>query len=92
MEKEGWFRIEIQQYKAKSQLELNKEESPASWCREQGLFYVDLEQSGSIMNRSNRFTQGLENDRLIRIWNADVQKELDYLQAFWNYTQEYLKF
>jgi outer membrane protein TolC len=89
--------IEIQQYKAKSQLELNKVNRQLRDAENKvSLSMLDLEQSQEAYRiRSNRFTQGLEKTTdLLESETQMFKKELDYLQAVfeYNYTQEYLKF
>jgi hypothetical protein len=60
--------IEIQQYKAKSQLELNKTNRLRDAENKVSLSMLDLEQSQEAYRiRSNRFTRIRKNDRLIRI-------------------------
>lgn len=89
--------IEIQQYKAKSQLELNKANRQLSDAENKvSLSKLDLEQSQEAYRiRSNRFSQGLEKTTdLLESETQMFKKELEYLQAVfeYNYTQEYLKF
>ena len=89
--------IEIQQYKAKSQLELNKVNRQLRDAENKvSLSMLDLEQSQEAYRIiSNRFTQGLEKTTdLLESETQMFKKELDYLQAVfeYNYTQEYLKF
>ena len=89
--------IETQQYKAKSQLELNKANRQLNDAENKvNLSKLDLEQSQEAYRiRSNRFTQGLEKTTdLLQSETQMFKKELDYLQAVfeYNYTQEYLQF
>jgi outer membrane protein TolC len=89
--------IEIQQYKAKSQLELNKANRQLRDAENKvNLSKLDLEQSQEAYRiRSNRFTQGLEKTTdLLQSETQLFKKELEYLQAVfeYNYTQEYLQF
>jgi outer membrane protein TolC len=89
--------IETQQYKAKSQLELNKANRQLIDAENKvNLSKLDLEQSQEGYRiRSNRFTQGLEKTTdLLQAETQMFKKELDYLQAVfeYNYTQEYLQF
>ena len=89
--------IETQQYKAKSQLELNKANRQLLDAENKvNLAKLDFEQTQEAYRiRSNRFAQGLE--KTTDLLQADTQsskKELDYLQAVfeYNYTQAYLQF
>jgi outer membrane protein TolC len=89
--------IEIQQYKAKSQLELNKVNRQLHDAENKvSLSMLDLQQSQEAYRiRSNRFTQGLEKTTdLLESETQMFKKELDHLQAVfdYNYTQEYLQF
>jgi outer membrane protein TolC len=89
--------IETQQYKAKSQLELNKANRQLKDAENKvNLSKLDLEQSQEAYRiRSNRFTQGLEKTTdLLQSETQLFKKELEYLQAVfeYNYTQEYLQF
>ena len=89
--------IETQQYKAKSQLELNKTNRQIKDAENKvSLSKLDLEQSQEAYRiRSNRFTQGLEKTTdLLQAETQMFKKELDYLQAVfeYNFTQEYLHF
>jgi len=89
--------IETQQYKAKSQLELNKTNRQIKDAENKvSLSKLDLEQSQEAYRiRSNRFTQGLEKTTdLLQAETQMFKKELDYLQAVfeYNFTQEYLQF
>ncbi|MBE0391575.1 TolC family protein [Flavobacterium sp. PL002] len=89
--------IENQQYKAKSQLELNKTNRQIRDAENKvNLAQLDLEQSQEAYRiRSNRFTQGLEKTTdLLQTETQMFKKELDFLQAVfeYNFTQQYLQF
>ena len=89
--------IEIQQYKAKSQLELNKVNRQLHDAENKvSLSMLDLQQSQEAYRiRSNRFTQGLEKTTdLLESETQMFKKELDHLQAVfdYNYTQKYFQF
>lgn len=89
--------IETQQYKAKSQLELNKTNRQIKDAENKvSLSKLDLEQSQEAYRiRSNRFTQGLEKTTdLLQAETQMFKKELDYLLAVfeYNFTQQYLQF
>lgn len=89
--------IETQQYKAKSQLELNKTNRQIRDAENKvNLAQLDLEQSQEAYRiRSNRFTQGLEKTTdLLQTETQMFKKELDFLQAVfeYNFTQQYLQF
>lgn len=89
--------IETQQYKAKSQLELNKTNRQIKDAENKvTLSKLDLEQSQEAYRiRNNRFTQGLEKTTdLLQAETQMFKKELDYLQAVfeYNFTQQYLQF
>lgn len=89
--------IETQQYKAKSQLELNKATRQIKDAENKvNLAKLDLEQSREAYRiRSNRFTQGLEKTTdLLQSETQMSKKELEYLQSVfeYNYTQQYLQF
>tara|TARA_R110000868_G_scaffold174940_1_gene411799 strand:- start:6278 stop:7591 length:1314 start_codon:yes stop_codon:yes gene_type:complete len=89
--------METQQYKAKSQLELNKTNRQIKDAENKvTLSKLDLEQSQEAYRiRSNRFTQGLEKTTdLLQTETQMFKKELEYLQAVfeYNYTQQYLQF
>lgn len=89
--------IENQQYKAKSQLELNKTNRQIKDAENKvNLAKLDLEQSQEAYRiRSNRFTQGLEKTTdLLQTETQMFKKELDFLQAVfeYNFTQQYLQF
>jgi len=89
--------IEAQQYKAKSQLELNKANRQIKDAENKvNLAHLDLEQSQEAYRiRSNRFAQGLEKTTdLLQAETQQLKKELEYLQAVfeYNFTQDYLEF
>ncbi|MGO4905019.1 TolC family protein [Flavobacterium sp. W20_MBD1_R3] len=89
--------IENQQYKAQSQLDLNKANRQLKDAENKvNLSKLILEQSQEAYRiRSNRFTQGLEKTAdLLQSETQMFQKELEFLQAVfeYNYTQEYLQF
>lgn len=89
--------IETQQYKAKSQLELNKTTRQIKDAENKvNLSKLDLEQSREAYRiRSNRFAQGLEKTTdLLQSETQMFKKELEYLQSVfeYNYTQQYLQF
>jgi outer membrane protein TolC len=89
--------IEAQQYKAKSQLELNKANRQIKDAENKvALSKLDLEQSQEAYRiRNNRFTQGLEKTTdLLQAETQMFKKELEYLQSVfeYNYTQQYLQF
>ena len=89
--------IETQQYKAKSQLELNKTNRQLKDAENKvNLSTLALEQSQEAYRiRSNRFTQGLEKTTdLLQSETQMFQKELEFLQAVfeYNFTQKYLQF
>jgi outer membrane protein TolC len=89
--------IETQQYKAKSQLELNKTNRQIKDAENKvNLSKLDLEQSREAYRiRSNRFTQGLEKTTDLLLSETQMfKKELEYLQSVfeYNFTQEYLQF
>lgn len=89
--------METQQYKAQSQLELNKTNRQLKDAENKvNLSKLAFEQSQEAYRiRSNRFTQGLEktND-LLQSETQMFQKELELLQAVfeYNFTQQYLQF
>lgn len=89
--------IENQQYKAKSQLELDK--ALRQWKDAQNkvnLAQLALNQSEEAYRiRNNRFTQGLEKTTdLLQAETQKSQKELEVLQALFefNFAQDYLDF
>ncbi len=89
--------VENQQYKAKSQLELNKTNRQLKDAENKvNLEKLALEQSQEAYRiRSNRFTQGLEKTTdLLQAETQMFQKELEFLQAVfeYNFTQQYLQF
>lgn len=89
--------IETQQYKSQSQLELNKANRQLKDAENKvNLEKLALEQSQEAYRiRSNRFQQGLEKTTdLLQTETQMFKKELDYLQAVFEYsfTQEYLQF
>ena len=89
--------IETQQYKAKSQLELNKTNRQIKDAENKvTLSKLDLEQSQEAYRiRSNRFSQGLEKTTdLLQTETQMFKKELEYLQSVfeYNFTQQYLQF
>ncbi|SHG18365.1 Outer membrane protein TolC [Flavobacterium micromati] len=89
--------IETQQYKAKSQMELNKTNRQLKDAENKvNLSNLALEQSQEAYRiRSNRFTQGLEKTTdLLQSETLMFQKELEFLQAVfeYNFTQNYLQF
>jgi outer membrane protein TolC len=89
--------IETQQYKAKSQMELNKTNRQLKDAENKvNLSNLALEQSQEAYRiRSNRFTQGLEKTTdLLQSETLMFQKELEFLQAIfeYNFTQNYLQF
>lgn len=90
-------KIETQQYKAQSQMELSKANRQLRDAENKvNLEKLALEQSKEAYRiRSNRFTQGLEKTTDLLLTETQMyQKELEYLQAVfeYNYTQEYLQF
>jgi outer membrane protein TolC len=89
--------IETLQYKAQSQMELSKANRQLRDAENKvNLEKLALEQSKEAYRiRSNRFTQGLEKTTDLLLSETQMyQKELEYLQAVfeYNYTQEYLGF
>ncbi|WP_291101296.1 MULTISPECIES: TolC family protein [unclassified Flavobacterium] len=91
------YEIETQQYKAQSQLELNKTNRQLRDAENKvNLSKLALEQSQEAYRiRSNRFTQGLEKTTdLLQSETQMFQKELELLQAVfeYNFTQQYLQF
>jgi outer membrane protein TolC len=88
---------EVQQYKAQSQMELNKTNRQLADAENKvKLSKLAFEQSQEAYRiRSNRFAQGLEKTTdLLQSETLQSQKELEYLQAVfeYNFTQEYLQF
>ena len=89
--------IENQQYKAQSQLDLNKTNRQLKDAENKvNLAQLTLNQSQEAYRiRSNRFTLGLEKTTdLLQSETQMAQKELEFLQAIFEYrfTQEYLQF
>lgn len=88
---------ESQQYKAQSQLELNKTNRQLSDAENKvNLSKLALEQSQEAYRiRENRFKEGLEKiTDLLHSETVQFQKELEYLQAVfeYNFTKKYLEF
>ncbi|MFC4739605.1 TolC family protein [Flavobacterium ponti] len=88
---------ESQQYKAQSQLELNKTNRQLSDAENKvNLSKLALEQSQEAYRiRANRFKEGLEKTTdLLNSETLQFQKELEYLQAVfeYNFTKKYLEF
>ncbi|WP_338377862.1 TolC family protein [uncultured Flavobacterium sp.] len=88
---------ESQQYKAQSQLELNKTNRQLLDAENKvNLSKLALEQSQEAYRiRENRFKEGLEKTTdLLNSETLQFQKELEYLQAVfeYNFTQKYLEF
>lgn len=89
--------IETQQYKAQSQLELNKTNRQLLDAENKvKLSQLAFEQSQEAYRiRQNRFAQGLEKTTdLLTSETQMIQKELEHLQAVfeYNFTKEYLHF
>lgn len=89
--------FETKQYKAQSQLELNKTNRQLNDAENKvSLSKLALEQSQEAYRiRNNRFRQGLEKTSdLLTSETQMSQKELEYLQAVfeYNFTQQYLQF
>ena len=89
--------LESQQYKAQSQLELNKTNRQLKDAENKvNLSKLAFDQSQEAYRiRSNRFTQGLEKTTdLLQSETLMAQKELEFLQAVfeYNFTKEYLQF
>ncbi|SDN09351.1 Outer membrane efflux protein [Daejeonella rubra] len=89
--------VETEQYKAKSQLELNKTNRQLNdSANKVGLAKLALEQSQEAYRiRNNRFKQGLEKTTDLLVSETQMfQKELEHLQAVfeYNFTQQYLQF
>ena len=89
--------IENQQYKAQSQIELNKTNRQLKDSENKvGLAQLALQQSEEAYRiRNNRFQQGLEKTSdLLQAATQMSQKELELLQAVFEYniTKEYLQF
>ncbi len=88
---------ESTQYKAQSQLELNKTNRQlADTENKVNLSKLALEQAQEAYRiRENRFKEGLEKTTdLLNSETLQLQKELEYLQAVfeYNFTQKYLEF
>jgi outer membrane protein TolC len=89
--------IETMQYKAQSQLELNKTNRQLKDAENKvNLEKLGLQQSQEAYRiRSNRFEQGLEKTTDLLLAETQMyQKELEFLQAVfeYNYTQQYAQF
>ena len=89
--------LESQQYKAQSQLELNKTNRQLRDAENKvNLSKLALEQSQEAYRiRQNRFAQGLEKTAdLLQSETQMIQKELEQLQAVfeYNFTKQYLQF
>ena len=89
--------FESQQYKAQSQLELNKTNRQLRDAENKvNLSKLAFDQSQEAYRiRSNRFTQGLEKTTdLLQSETMVAQKELEFLQAVfeYNFTKEYVQF
>ena len=89
--------LESQQYKAQSQLELNKTNRQLKDAENKvNLSQLAFQQSQEAYRiRSNRFAQGLEKTTdLLQSETQMAQKELELLQAVFEYdfTKEYLQF
>ena len=89
--------IETQQYKAQSQLELNKTNRQLGDAENKvNLSQLAFEQSQEVYRiRQNRFAQGLEKTTdLLTSETQMIQKELEHLQAIfeYNFTKAYLQF
>jgi outer membrane protein TolC len=90
-------RIETEQYKAQSQLELNKTNRQLIDAENKvNLSKLAYDQSQEAYRiRQNRFSQGLEKTTdLLQAETQMFQKELEHLQAVfeYNFTKEYLQF
>lgn len=89
--------LDVKQYKAQSQLELNKTNRQLLDAENKvSLSKLAFEQSQEAQRiRKNRFTQGLEKTTDVLQSETQVaQKELEYLQAVfeYNFTQQYQQF
>ena len=89
--------LETQQYKAQSQLELNKTNRQLKDVENKvNVSQLAFEQSQEAYRiRQNRFTQGLEKTTdLLSSETQMIQKELEHLQAVfeYNFNNEYLQF
>lgn len=90
-------KIETEQYKKQSQLEINKTNRQLTDAENKvHLSQLAFEQSQEAFRiRQNRFTQGLEKTTdLLMAETQMAQKELEFLQAVfeYNFTKEYLQF
>ncbi|VXB53300.1 Transporter [Flavobacterium sp. 9AF] len=90
-------KIETEQYKKQSQLEINKTNRQLTDAENKvHLSQLAFEQSQEAFRiRQNRFTQGLEKTTdLLMAETQMAQKELEFLQAVfeYNFTKEYLRF
>jgi outer membrane protein TolC len=88
---------EKEQYKAQSQLELNKTNRQLKDAENKvNLSQLAFEQSQEAFRiRQNRFAQGLEKTTdLLQSETQMIQKELEHLQSVfeYNYTKQYLQF
>ena len=88
---------ESTQYKAQSQLELNKTNRQLADAENKvNLSKLALEQAQEAYRiRENRFKEGLEKTTdLLNSETLQLKKELEYLQAVfeYNFTQKYLEF
>ena len=89
--------VEAKQYKAQSQLELNKTNRQLTDAENKvNLTKLALEQAQEAYRiRANRFKEGLEKTTdLLQSETLQQQKELEYLQAVfeYNFTKKYLEF
>ncbi|RBA29213.1 TolC family protein [Flavobacterium tibetense] len=89
--------VEAKQYKAQSQLELNKTNRQLTDAENKvSLTKLALEQAQEAYRiRANRFQEGLEKTTdLLQSETLQQQKELEYLQAVfeYNFTKKYLEF
>ena len=89
--------VEAKQYKAQSQLELNKTNRQLTDAENKvNLTKLALEQAQEAYRiRANRFQEGLEKTTdLLQSETLQQQKELEYLQAVfeYNFTKKYLEF
>ena len=89
--------IETKQYKAQSQLELNKTNRQLKDAENKvNLSKLAFDQSQEAYRiRQNRFTQGLEKTTdLLQSETQMIQKELEHLQSVfeYNFTKQYLQF
>ncbi|MGB0891468.1 MAG: TolC family protein [Flavobacteriaceae bacterium] len=89
--------LEYQEYKAKSELELNKTKRMLTDAKEQlKLTELALEQSKEMLRiRNNRFKEGLEKTTDLLITETQyAKKQLEYYQTVYqyNFTKAYLEF